>query len=842
MSSRIIRFTQGKGVKNTQGQLIEVESLEDAILLLNNHDEKEGLDTWWSTHQWDHNSRAAGNAWLGSDMVALDIDYSQPGAKHTVVDDETAARMSALLGAGVCGGSFWHMTPRGCRLVWFLREPIKDPKTWDSVVNKLKRVTNGLIIEQGLFTPDSHGFYVDDAALDRYRILFTPRCLRNGVLRDRQAVIITAEPFAVEDLLDIQEDQPLYNTKGGLDFKTMIKRLNEMPKGGKGGGDGSSDLMRVCRRAYSWGVRTDEDLLTVLSAWNFHGGQEMFTEDDILKRFVSVKNSAKATGLVEGLPINKNGGVVGRPYVLERILREDIRYRGKFRQNELSGMVYYGDMPISSSDVTRIMTAIDKDYQITPAIHNPAGIQAQLEVIAKDDPFNPLVDYLRQCRRDWDGRERSEWLARDVLFSDHTLAREYIRKTMIAAVARAMTPGCKVDTVMILIGAQGARKSTFWKTLAGDGENRFADTSLNLRAKNDLAMAVNMAWFYELSELDSYYKFNEQNQIRSIITSSEDTIRKPYDKNPIVLKRRGIFVGTTNSKTIIQDQDGDRRWWALEVCDQKGCAPHIHIDLLALARNQLWGEAVAAFEAGESWDLPADKEEIRKETNRLYAPWDYDRDNLHQKLQDFEEKCRAGGQQTVSYPVGEILKKIGIIFSNRDRGKYAHLVPQVLSERGYTPVRERVGGRQENRAGQSWRKDLVENPSEYVAVGPILRSLRGPGEAPLSEQELDELMAMRIRDGHTTREQVRTTEPERYERIMRTGILRALNEQLANQSRAERLKQHPPKMGETKPKGNPNWVKGYTTQLRADLAAKEAAEKARTESDIEEPISDTNTK
>ena len=42
-----------------------------------------------------------------------------------------------------------------------------------------------------------------------------------------------------------------------------------------------------------------------------------------------------------------------------------------------------------------------------------------------------------------------------------------LKCTLIAAVARVFEPGCKFDNCFVIVGKQGARKSTFWSTLGG---------------------------------------------------------------------------------------------------------------------------------------------------------------------------------------------------------------------------------------------------------------------------------------------------------------------------------------------------------------------------------------
>ena len=66
--------------------------------------------------------------------------------------------------------------------------------------------------------------------------------------------------------------------------------------------------------------------------------------------------------------------------------------------------------------------------------------------------------------------------------SQRNYLKEVARRFMVAAVARAMQPGCKVDSMLVLEGAQGAGKSTAIRILAGD--EWFSDSLPNVGAKD----------------------------------------------------------------------------------------------------------------------------------------------------------------------------------------------------------------------------------------------------------------------------------------------------------------------------------------------------------------------
>ena len=90
------------------------------------------------------------------------------------------------------------------------------------------------------------------------------------------------------------------------------------------------------------------------------------------------------------------------------------------------------------------------------AVNTQTAAQA-VEAVARDRAYHPVVDYLSSLQHD--GKARlGTWLS-TCLGADQTAYNETVGRAMlIAAVARIFEPGCKVDTVPIFEGAQGARE------------------------------------------------------------------------------------------------------------------------------------------------------------------------------------------------------------------------------------------------------------------------------------------------------------------------------------------------------------------------------------------------
>jgi predicted P-loop ATPase len=221
------------------------------------------------------------------------------------------------------------------------------------------------------------------------------------------------------------------------------------------------------------------------------------------------------------------------------------------------------------------------------AVNTQTAAQA-VEAVARERSYHPVVDYLSSLQHD--GRRRaSTWLS-TCLGADQTAYNETVGRAMlIAAVARIFDPGCKVDTVPIFEGAQGARKSTAVKALF---DPWFSDELADLGSK-DAAMQTRGVWGIEVSELDAMSR-GEVSRIKAFITRTTDRFRPPYGSRIIESPRSCVFWGTTNADGYLKDETGGRRFWPVKI-------GKINVDLILSQRDQLWAEAVALYRAKVPW-------------------------------------------------------------------------------------------------------------------------------------------------------------------------------------------------------------------------------------------------
>ena len=136
-------------------------------------------------------------------------------------------------------------------------------------------------------------------------------------------------------------------------------------------------------------------------------------------------------------------------------------------------------------------------------------------------------------------------------------------------------------------------------------------------------------WLVEVSELDAMRK-NEVETVKAFIAKQVDTFRPPYGRFSKEHPRQCVLVGTTNSDAYLRDHTGNRRFWPVK-CGRA--------DLAALkqARDQIWAEAMAAFENGEKWWLKDADTELAREEQAKRFEYDVWQDAVEEWL---ERACR----------------------------------------------------------------------------------------------------------------------------------------------------------------------------------------------------------
>ena len=282
---------------------------------------------------------------------------------------------------------------------------------------------------------------------------------------------------------------------------------------------------------------------------------------------------------------------------LRLILVNDERISSLLQYDIFKDMIFIAGEELSPFHLTELKLWLRDTYNMRSpkngALVSTATLKEAVIWYSQSNTIDPLRDWLTGLK--WDGKERLERLFIDYFgAAESDLMKEIGIRWPISAVARALKAGSKVDTVLVLLGEQGAGKSTALEKLAG--KEYFSDSHLDIQNKDAYQLIHQSGvWIWELAELDSFRK-REASNIKMFLSSSQDRYRPSYGSVPVTRQRRTIFTATSNPTLFLNDPTGARRFWPVEVGE-------INLELILQDREQLWAEAVHRYLNHEIWWL-----------------------------------------------------------------------------------------------------------------------------------------------------------------------------------------------------------------------------------------------
>jgi hypothetical protein len=312
------------------------------------------------------------------------------------------------------------------------------------------------------------------------------------------------------------------------------------------------------------------------------------------------------------LDVDGRGKYLSTANNITAIIANDIRLKEAFKQNNFDNKRYIfknlpwrkikESEPIKNVDYSGVRNYIESVYGISGSLKIDDSLSLEFEKRS----FHPIKDYINSL--EWDNTPRIDNLLIDYFGAEDNLySKEAIRKTLVAAVARIMDPGCKFDMVLTLVGDQGTNKSSFFKIL---GKQWFSDTFMTVQGKEALEQ-IQGAWIIEIAELSGFRKA-EVEAVKHFLTKQEDQFRPAYARTSETFKRQCIFVGTTNKKDFLTDATGNRRFNPIDI-NPFNVRKDVWVDLPKEV-DQIWAEAYKMYKNGEKLFLSTKAEsEAKKE-------------------------------------------------------------------------------------------------------------------------------------------------------------------------------------------------------------------------------------
>lgn len=293
------------------------------------------------------------------------------------------------------------------------------------------------------------------------------------------------------------------------------------------------------------------------------------------------------------------------------VLENDPLLKGKIVTDEFAscGMVL-GKVPWSSEDGKRRWKDADDAgfYRYMEMFYGLTGrekLDNALLIVSSQNRINDVKEYLKNLK--WDGVRRLDTLLPDYLGAENNpYVRAVMRKSLCAAVARAVIGGVKYDYMPIFAGPQGIGKSTLLAILGGAW---FSDSLTTFEGK-EAAELIQGTWINEIGELSAFTK-QETQVIKQFLSKTHDIYRAAYGRRTDKYPRRCVFFGTSNDSDFLKDATGNRRFWPVDV----GIHPAKKSVWEELPKevDQVWAEAYMYWQLGEKLFLPKEIERMAEE-------------------------------------------------------------------------------------------------------------------------------------------------------------------------------------------------------------------------------------
>lgn len=362
------------------------------------------------------------------------------------------------------------------------------------------------------------------------------------------------------------------------------------------------------------------------------------------------------------------------------------KWRGVLQYDTFRRRIWAVNPPLKLDAETGLGMS-DKDIA-----HIRMWFQANGVTITKEDAFDavtaaacrcsyhPIVDYLKDCKRVPGILDNA---AKTILGTNDEFANDFLRKTMIAAVRRIITPGVKFDNMLVLYGPdEGEGKTLFSEILFGEDFYRSQMPKIDSK---DASGALQGYWGVEFAELHRINDADDES-CKEFLSRRVDDFRPPYGRCEIHAPRCCVFIGTTNDGEFLRAAGRNRRWWPIAV------GATINLDWLRANRDNMWGEAVYLAKLGERHWHTREEEQALAPTRQAFSHEDTWHDDIREYLQGRKEvtvqdiyetsiargvadKTKFGGEQQKR--IVDSLKRLGCR-SCRTHNRRFWLVPEAI--------------------------------------------------------------------------------------------------------------------------------------------------------------------
>lgn len=261
-------------------------------------------------------------------------------------------------------------------------------------------------------------------------------------------------------------------------------------------------------------------------------------------------------------------------------------------------------------------------------------------IFSKNTPdYNPIKNYIESF--EWDGHCRIEQLSKSITSNTGTSEwRDRMITKWLVGIIHSVYGG-KNELNFIFVGAKNTGKTEFFRRLLPSHlQQYFAESQLNRGKDDEILMCEKLIIFND--EYGGKNRNDERNEKR-LMASSEFSLREPYGKSNVTLKRLATLCGTCNERDVLDDPTGNRRIIIMEAHGRFDYELYNSIN-----KQQLLAEARSLWLDGERPILDDnDIIELEQTTDGEYSKVSFEREMI-QKYFMIPAECNPWDFMTTS--------------------------------------------------------------------------------------------------------------------------------------------------------------------------------------------------
>lgn len=296
------------------------------------------------------------------------------------------------------------------------------------------------------------------------------------------------------------------------------------------------------------------------------------------------------------------------------------------RFNEITSRVEY-EIPADNTDARRFIPVNDRivnSLWSQMSTITRVNIQDMYRVIESDyvpvfNPFKAYLNNLCQSVKSVGDRDYIQELAQTVRVKggeqEQMLWHLYLKKWLVGMVASWISDDVVNNVILVLIGEQGAYKTTWFNYLLPPPLKQYfyTKTNANRMSKDDILTLAQYALVC-CEELDTM-RPAELNQLKAAVTMPSIDERAAYAHYHEHRKHIASFCGTGNNTQFLSDPTGNRRWLPFEV--ESIVSPRDH----PFHYEGIYSQALALYKSGfQYWFTKEEIQELNRHNRQFETP------------------------------------------------------------------------------------------------------------------------------------------------------------------------------------------------------------------------------